>query len=115
MSAPQPIMATQKRLDDANLVGDVQGVVVSGQAHVRLLLAIGPAWAVRKCVHSVRRQHGKHTPELSAHACAAVRHRSVLPPPTTHTHVCLPVQAALVPEPQTFVRILPTGTCPATS
>ncbi len=32
------------RLDDADLVGHVQGVVVSGQAHVRLLLAVGTAF-----------------------------------------------------------------------
>lgn len=28
-------------LDDANLVGDIEGVVVSGEAHVGLLLAVG--------------------------------------------------------------------------
>ena len=32
-------------LDDANLVGDVEGVVVGGQAHVGLLEAIGSAQA----------------------------------------------------------------------
>ena len=29
-------------LDDANLVGDVERIVVGGQAHVRLLAAVGP-------------------------------------------------------------------------
>lgn len=30
-------------LDHANAVGDVEGIVIRGQAHVRLLLAIGSA------------------------------------------------------------------------
>ena len=32
---------TVTRLDDADLVGDVEGVVVGGEPHVRLLRAVG--------------------------------------------------------------------------
>ena len=37
------IVATEDTyLDDANLVGHVERIVVGGQAHVRLLAAVGP-------------------------------------------------------------------------
>jgi hypothetical protein len=38
-----PLLLSMTSLDDANLVGNVQCIVVSCQADVCLLLAIGPA------------------------------------------------------------------------
>jgi len=42
-AAPPTPHVHSTRLDDANLVGDVECVVVSGQTHIRLLDTIRPA------------------------------------------------------------------------
>jgi len=56
-------------LDDANLVGDVEGVVVGGEAHVGLLQAIG---SVATATHTSEGQMNE-THETEERHCWSVR------------------------------------------
>lgn len=60
-----PRQRVLKCLDDANLVGNVQGIVILCQANVRLLLSIGPGQEKNK---SREREQGTHREHIARKA-----------------------------------------------